>query len=84
MLCYYTNAISIPKFITMLKEAQHKLACAILLMTNDQILAIPSTNILASDDFPHTTNDWEALPCAHKTWAAWKTHYRANGRMATR
>ena len=61
----------------MLADAQRKLARANLPMTDDQLLAIASTAVLASTDFPRATDDWEALPRAHKTWGAWKTHYRA-------
>ena len=77
MLGYYTDADGIPEFITMLEDAQRKLARADLPMTDDQLLAIASTAVLASNDFPRATDDWEALPRAHKTWGAWKTHYRA-------
>jgi hypothetical protein len=61
----------------MLEEAQRKLACANLPMSDDQLLAIASTSILTSRHFPQPTDDWEALARNNKTWAAWKTHYRA-------
>ena len=77
MLGYYVKAEGVPKYINKLEEAQRKLACASLPMTDDQLLAIASTSILASEYFPHQTDEWEALPKASKTWAAWKAHYRA-------
>ena len=46
-------------------------------MTDDQLLAIASTAVLASEHFPRPTDEWEALPRASKSWGAWKTHYRA-------
>ena len=46
-------------------------------MSDAQVLAIASTTVLASDHCPHATDGWEALPCADKTWMAWKTHYHA-------
>jgi hypothetical protein len=71
------SADGIPKYIDLL-EAQRKLAHANLPMSNDQLLAIASTAILASGHFPCPTNEWEALPRVNKTWAgAWKTWYRA-------
>ena len=77
MLVYYSRADGIPEYISMLEEAQHKLARANLPMSDDQLLAIASTSILASGHFPRPTDDWEALARNNKTWAAWKTHYRA-------
>eukprot|EP00804_Cyclotella_cryptica_P005308 CCRYP_015800-RA/>CCRYP_015800-RA protein AED:0.43 eAED:0.43 QI:0/-1/0/1/-1/1/1/0/116 len=53
-----------------------KLARANLPMSDDQLLAIASTAVLASNHFPRPTDDWEAKPRANKTWTAWKT-YRA-------
>ena len=45
-------------------------------MSDDQLLAIASTAVLASNQFPPPMDDWEAKPRATKTWTAWKTHYR--------
>lgn len=77
MLSYYTQADGIPEYINMLEEAQRKLARANLPMSDDQLLAIASTSVLASGHFPRPTDEWEALARNNKTWAAWKTHYRA-------
>jgi len=46
-------------------------------MSKTQLVAIASTLVLATNDFPRTTEEWEALPPANKTWVAWKTRYRA-------
>ncbi len=77
MLGYYSRADGIPEYISMLEEAQRKLARANLPMLDDQLLAIASTSILTSGHFPRPTDDWEALARNNKTWTAWKTHYRA-------
>eukprot|EP00804_Cyclotella_cryptica_P001877 CCRYP_019350-RA/>CCRYP_019350-RA protein AED:0.46 eAED:0.46 QI:0/-1/0/1/-1/1/1/0/173 len=77
MLGFYTTADGIPEYINVLEAAQRKLARANLPMSDDQLLAIASTAILASNQFPRPTDDWEAKPCANKTWTAWRTHYRA-------
>ena len=77
MMGYYMDAEGIPEYIIMLEDAQRKLARANLPMSDDQLLAIASTAVLASEHFPHPTDEWEALPRDQKTWTAWKTHYRA-------
>jgi hypothetical protein len=77
MLSYYAQADGIPEYINMLEEAQRKLACANLPMSDDQLLAIALTSILASGHYPRPTDEWEALARNNKTWTAWKTHYRA-------
>jgi hypothetical protein len=77
MLGYYTAAEGIPEYINMLEEAQRKLAQANLPISDTQLVAIASTSVLAANDFPQTTEEWEALPPANKTWVAWKTRYRA-------
>ena len=77
MMGYYAQADGIPEYINMLEEAQRKLARANLPMADSNLLAIASTAILASGNFPRPTDEWEALPTAARTWPAWKTHYRA-------
>eukprot|EP00804_Cyclotella_cryptica_P005048 CCRYP_017573-RA/>CCRYP_017573-RA protein AED:0.43 eAED:0.43 QI:0/-1/0/1/-1/1/1/0/192 len=77
MLGFYATTDGIPEYINMLEAAQRKLARANLPMSDDQLLAIASTAVLASNHFPRPTDDWEAKPGANKTWTAWKTHYRA-------
>jgi hypothetical protein len=74
---YYALAEGIPEYINMLEDAQRKLARANLPMSDDQLLAIASTSVLASDHFPRPTDEWEARPRATKTWPEWKLHYRA-------
>eukprot|EP00804_Cyclotella_cryptica_P026105 CCRYP_013958-RA/>CCRYP_013958-RA protein AED:0.44 eAED:0.44 QI:0/-1/0/1/-1/1/1/0/376 len=77
MLGFYATVDGIPEYINMLKAMQRKLARANLPTSDDQILAIASPAVLASNHFPRPTDDWEAKLCANKTWTAWKTHYRA-------
>jgi hypothetical protein len=53
------------------------------------LTVLASTALLAADTFPHTTELWEGLDPANKTWATWKTAYvaahkkRANRLRAT-
>eukprot|EP00804_Cyclotella_cryptica_P004398 CCRYP_006813-RA/>CCRYP_006813-RA protein AED:0.15 eAED:0.15 QI:0/-1/1/1/-1/1/1/178/199 len=75
MLGFYATVDGIPKYINMLGGTTQT-SRANLPMSGDQLLAIASTAVLASNHFPRPTDDWEAKP-ANKTWTAWKTHYRA-------
>ena len=70
MMGYYANAEGIPEYINMLEEAQRKLARANLPMSDDQLLAIASTAVLASNHFPRATDEWEARARPNKTWPA--------------
>ncbi len=76
MMRYYWDAEGIPEYMYMLEDAQCKLAWANLPMSNDQLLAIASTAVLASEHSPRPTDKWEAKPRNQKTWTAWKMHYR--------
>jgi hypothetical protein len=46
-------------------------------MGDRQLLSIASTAVLAAQHFPRTTDEWEALAPALKTWPNWKVKYRA-------
>jgi hypothetical protein len=41
------------------------------------LTVLVSTALLVANTFPHTTELWEELDPANKTWAAWKTAYLA-------
>jgi len=51
MLGFYATTDSIPEYINMLEAAQCKLARANLPMSDDQLLAIASTAVLALNHF---------------------------------
>jgi hypothetical protein len=74
---YYEGTPDIPKYIFLLEDAQRKAARAHLPLTNQTLTILASTALLAADTFPHTTELWEELEPADKTWAAWKTAYLA-------
>ncbi len=74
---YYKGTPDIPKFIFLLEDTQHKAARACLLVTDQTVTFLASTALLATDTFPCTTEFWEELDPANKTWAAWKTAYLA-------
>ena len=46
-------------------------------MQDVQLLATASTAVLAAQHFPRAIDEWEAMAPALKTWATWKTTYRA-------
>ncbi len=70
---YYKGMPDIPEYIFLLEDAQRKAARARLPVTNQTLTLLASTALLAADTFPHTTELWEELDLANKTWAAWKT-----------
>ncbi len=74
---YYEGLLDIPKYIFLLEDAQCKAARSCLPVTNQTLTILASTSLLAADTFPHTTELWEELDPANKTWAAWKTAYLA-------
>jgi hypothetical protein len=73
----------------MLEDAQRKAARAGLPVTDQTLTVLASTALLAADTFPRTTELWEELDPADKTWTAWKEAYlnahkkRANRLCAT-
>ena len=77
MMTYYATAEGIPEYINMLEDAQSKLERANLPIPDNNLLAIASTAVLASDHYPRPTDEWEAKPRHEKTWDNWKLHYRA-------
>ncbi len=86
---YYEGTPIIPEYIQLLEDAQRKAARAGLPVTDQSLVMLASTALLAADTFPHTTTLWEELPPADKTWPAWKAAYlqahqqRANRLQAT-
>ncbi len=77
MIQYYEGMPDIPEYIFLLKDAQRKAARAHLPVTNQTLTILASTTLLATNTFPRTTELWEELDPADKTWTAWKTAYLA-------
>ena len=76
MMNYYANVEGIPEFILELEKAREKLARGGLPMADATLLATAHAQVYASLHYPETTREWERLPPAAKTWAAWQTKYR--------
>ena len=74
MLGFYARSNGIPEYINELEEARCKLACGNLPMSDDAVLAIASTSVMASQHFPQATDDWEALPAAQKNVGSMEYH----------
>jgi hypothetical protein len=74
---YYQGMPDIPEYIFLLEDVQCKAARAHLSITDQTLTVLTSTALLAADTFPCTTELWEELDPADKTWAAWKTAYLA-------
>jgi hypothetical protein len=76
MLHYYANAEGIPEFILELEYSCDKLARGEVPMSDATLLASAHLQVMSSLHYPEATREWELLPTASKTWAAWQTHYR--------
>jgi hypothetical protein len=72
---YYKGTPDIPEYIFPLEGALHKAARACLPVTDQTMTVLASTVLLDADTFPCTTELWEELDPANKTWTAWKTAY---------
>jgi hypothetical protein len=77
MIGFYQKPEGIPEYSNYLEDAQYKLSCAKLPMSNEQLLAIASTAVLAAQHFPCALDEWEALPPTAKMLTAWKTTFRS-------
>jgi hypothetical protein len=66
MLGHYAMAEGIPKNINMLEDAQRKAQWAAMPITDVQLVTIASTAVLGSQQYPRTTEDWEALVASAK------------------
>lgn len=76
MLSYYEESEGIPEFLLKLAKAREKLARGGLPMSDEVLLATASSQVFNSLHFPEATREWERLPAASKTWAAWQVKYR--------
>jgi hypothetical protein len=74
---YYEGMPDIPEHIFLLEDAQRKAARARLPVTNQTFTILASTALLTANTFPRTTELWEELDPADKTWVAWKAAYLA-------
>jgi hypothetical protein len=72
---YYEGMTDVPKYIFLLEDAQRKAARACLPITDHILPVLATIALLAANTFPCTTELWEELEPANKTWVACKTAY---------
>ena len=72
---YYADASSIPVYINMLEEAQRKSTSTPLPLSDATLLATATKAVMASQEYPDDTREWERLPPLNRTWPNWKTKY---------
>ena len=65
----------VPEHINRLKDAQKKSVRAKLPIGKKWLAVIATGSLLAAGSFPKQIPDWYSLPCANKTWTAWKTTF---------
>ena len=71
----YEDVDSIPEYINVLKDARNRLARAAMTITDEQVMAISSPSVLASDDYHTECKQWNKLLTYQCTWFAWKTTF---------
>ena len=73
---FYEDCDGVPDYINNLEKARIKLARGGLPMSDQQVLAIASASVYASQHFVRANDDWQRLTAVGaKNWAAWKTMY---------
>lgn len=73
---YYVEADGIPQYINMLEDAQKKAKRAGMPIADVELVMMASAAVLLAQHFTREVDDWEGLPSADRTWAAWKTAFR--------
>jgi hypothetical protein len=76
MQSWWQDDPRVPEYINKLEEAQKKANRANLPLTDAWLAATASLSLLTAGSFPKQRTDWDSLPPASKTWAAWKTWAR--------
>ena len=73
---YYTYASSMPLYINMLKDAQHKSQSTDLPLFDKTLLSTAKKSVFASQEYPEDSRKWEPDPKEAKTWASWTLRYK--------
>ena len=77
MMSVWGATESIPEYINELEELQQASEQANLPVTDASLVAIANKSMIAHGVFATTTSDFNKLPDAGRTWAAWKPLYIA-------
>ena len=67
--------MGVPEYVNCFEDAQKKSVRAKLPIYDEWLAAIATGLLLAAGSFPNQHPDWGSLPCANKTWVAWKTTF---------
>ena len=78
MLGWWANKPRVPKYVNRIKDTQKKSVRVKLPINNMWLASIATYSLLAAGSYPKQCPDWDILPCAKKTWAVWKTTFRAH------
>ena len=73
---YYLKVEGIPEYINMLKDAQKQAGRDGRTIADETLLLFVTTEMLTTERYPRTNDDWEDWAEANKTWADWKTAYK--------
>ena len=77
-LGWWADNPRVPEFVNCLEDAQKKSVQAKLPIDEKWLAAIATGSLLAAGSFPKQRPDWDSLPCANNTWAAWKMNFRSH------
>ena len=77
-LGWWADNPHVPEYVNSLEEAQKKSVQAKLPIDDKWLATISTGSILPAESFPKKRPDWNSLPRANKTWAAWKTTFRSH------
>ena len=75
---WWANDPRIPEYANRFEDSQKKLVRAKLPIDDKWLAAIATGSLLAAGRFPKLRPDWDSLPRANKTWAAWKMTFRSH------
>ena len=77
MRAYHTTMDSIPQYIEAMERAQKQSKRANNEIGDAMLVNMATKAMLATERFPKANDDWEDLPRDERTWAKWKTLYKA-------
>ena len=77
MKALYKDAEGIPQFINAMEAAQRKSKRAKLVINDEYLYAVALKSLLLSGEYETETREWSKLLEVEKTWAEWKTTFRA-------
>ena len=79
MLIMHEDAGGIPEYINALEDAQKRLARAgsKMAFSDHNLMLVAMTALYSTEQFPRATEKWVDMHESEKTWAAWKSLYKA-------